>query len=508
MDSNIELLNILEFFQTRRVGGPGGIPYDSEFCQCLLKTFGATEASIWKLDPDGRLHYSFGTEVAADEISDISLRSGEGIGGAVVLSRKAINVKDAWQEPRHDRRVDERLKSRTYSMVSAPILFSDVFYGTLNIINCKSGGPFPERCKDLLSTAGTMYASALAATGRLFQVDGLEKQKGSSRSKGETVIVGVSLPIQQALSLCLKAAKSEVAVIIRGETGTGKELAARRIHEAGHRAKGPFVGVNCAALSETLLESELFGHVKGAFSGADRNREGKFLSAAKGTLFLDEIGDMSQACQAKILRVLQEKTVTPVGSEKSIECNPRIICATNHNLRKDIKNGQFREDLFYRLCGIEITMPPLRERNEDIPLLVNHFLRNQNSGKERGESMKPSAICDQAVNILKLVEWPGNVRQLEQAVRAAYAICDGYEIRPDDLPGWIRTARIKATATGENENDSENLDPSTHELGRFMRALESTRYPGTGRWNLTAAARSLSIPRKTFTYQLKKMKIL
>jgi transcriptional regulator with GAF, ATPase, and Fis domain len=505
--------SILEFFQTHQRGFPGDIEYDSAFCKRLLKASFASEASIWRLDQEGSLRFSYGTHVAQDDIQDITLRNGEGIGGAVVLSRKAISVSNAWQEPRHDRRVDDRLKSRTHSMITAPILFGDIFYGTLNILNYKHGGAFPMQWKDLLSAAGTLYGSAMAAAGGLIRKKGLpSKQKMNHKPSIETVIVGVSHAIQEALSLCLKAAKSDVAVIVKGDTGTGKELAARRIHEAGTRPSGPFIGVNCAALTETLLESELFGHVKGAFSGADRDRDGKFLAASKGTLFLDEIGDMSQACQAKILRVLQEKKVTPVGSEKPKNCDPRIICATNHDLWKDIGQGRFREDLFYRLCGIEILMPPLHERPDDIPILANHFLRKLNINKQ-GEtpSTAPTVISDQAMERLMSFKWPGNVRQLEQAIQAAYAICDGKEIMPRDFPDWFNASKdrdvVRPLDKRSNETGSKDDSEFAQERNRFMEALEATKYAGTGRWNLTAAAQKLSIPRKTFTYRLKRLQI-
>jgi len=505
--------SILEFFQTHQEGLPGDIEYDSAFCKRLLNTSSATEASIWRLDQEGRLHFSYGTHVAREDIKDIFLRSGEGIGGAVVLSRKAISVSDARQEARHDRRIDDRLKYRTHSMITAPILYGNVLYGTVNILTYKHGGAFPMQWKDLICAAATMYGSALAAAGRLRQKKDLPlKQKVNHKSSDETVVVGVSSSIQEALSLCLKAAKSDIAVIVKGDTGTGKELAARRIHEAGARAKGPFIGVNCAALTETLLESELFGHVKGAFSGADRDREGKFLAASKGTLFLDEIGDMSQACQAKILRVLQEKMVIPVGSDKAKKCDPRIICATNHDLLKDIEQGRFREDLFYRLCGIEILMPPLGERPDDIPVLANHFLRKLNTDRPEGSPpFTPTIISDQAIERLMSFKWPGNVRQLEQAIQASYAICEDKEIRPNDLPGWLNASKnrdadrplVKRGDAVRSEDESE----FAQERNRFIEALVLTKYTGTGRWNLTAAARKLGIPRKTFTYRLKKLQI-
>jgi len=314
--------------------------------------------------------------------------------------------------------------------------------------------------------------------------------------------------------LCGKAGKTKIPVLIRGETGTGKELAAYRIHEVRDRETGPFLGVSCAALAETLLESELFGHVKGAFSGASRDRKGKFLAASGGTLFLDEIGEMSLACQAKILRALQEKRITPVGSEKAIDCDVRIIAATNQDLLEKIEQGRFREDLYYRLCGIEILIPPLRERAEDIPPLVMYFLNKASEGQRLSNpAYQPPEISDEVLDMLTAFNWPGNVRQLEQAVFAAIAICEKGIIEPQHFPIWLK----KAMKTGYEDSSSGRYKTElpikidsgfSEERNRYLKALDMTRYPGTGRWNLSAAARQIGMPRKTFSYRLKRMEMI
>jgi transcriptional regulator with GAF, ATPase, and Fis domain len=225
-------------------------------------------------------------------------------------------------------------------MISAPILFGDDLFGVINILNHASGSAFPAKWQERLSTVGVMYAAALAAAGRMHRYDPsalrnkADRQKDTPFPADRTIVVGVSCAIQEVLDLCVKAAKSDIPVLILGETGTGKELAARRIHEASQRNSGPFIPVNCAAVTESLLESELFGHVKGAFSGATRSRRGKFAAAEGGTLFLDEIGDMSRTFQAKILRALQEKQISPVGSETIKTCDVRFVAASNQNLWK------------------------------------------------------------------------------------------------------------------------------------------------------------------------------
>jgi two-component system response regulator HydG len=269
-------------------------------------------------------------------------------------------------------------------------------------------------------------------------------------------------------------------------------------------------------LSETLLESELFGHVKGAFTGATRDRQGKFVAASKGTLFLDEIGEMSLASQAKILRVLEEKKVTPLGSEKPVPFDTRIIAATNRDLTEMVKEKRLREDLYYRLCGLEIRMPPLRERVEDIPLLAIHFLNKASRSQKEKHSLR---LAPEALEMLVSFAWPGNVRQLEQALFAAAALCEGDEIITGNFPAWFHEAVASQekqeipSRPGSHPPALEPVPEKDHyflreeERKRYLQALQATKYPGTGRWNVSAAARQLGIPRETLTYHLKKMRL-
>jgi transcriptional regulator with GAF, ATPase, and Fis domain len=299
-------------------------------------------------------------------------------------------------------------------------------------------------------------------------------------------------------------------VLIRGETGTGKELAARRIHEASHRSKGPFLAVNCAALTETLLESELFGHVKGAFTGAIRNHQGKFVAANGGTLFLDEVGEIRISSQAKLLRALEEKKVTPVGSEKPVSFDARIVAATNQELTELVIQKKFREDLYYRLCGIELVMPPLRERLEDVPLLAAHFLKKAQGAPPNNNCGLSLTLSQEALDMLLAYSWPGNVRQLEQALLAAVAFCEGLEVQPAQFPPWLHEA-MKNSGTSPILKAPEEGTPGDlpeSERTRYLKALNDTKYPGTGRWNLAAAARQMNMPRKTLAYRLKKMGIV
>jgi DNA-binding NtrC family response regulator len=264
-------------------------------------------------------------------------------------------------------------------------------------------------------------------------------------------IVGTSEAMEKVYRLIEKVSAISTNVLIFGETGTGKELVARAIHYNSERAERPFVAVNCGALTESLLESELFGHVKGAFTGAIANREGFFRKADKGTLFLDEISEVTHALQVKLLRAVQEREVIPVGGREPVKFDLRLIAATNKNLEDEVRKGLFREDLFYRINVITVPLPPLRERKEDIPLLVHHFL--QKYAQRLG---KPSIrISREAMQILANYDWPGNVRELENMVERTVALCEGDIIETTDLPEKLMRVRI---AVREIDQDEVTLD--------------------------------------------------
>jgi transcriptional regulator with PAS, ATPase and Fis domain len=287
-----------------------------------------------------------------------------------------------------------------------------------------------------------------------------------------------------------RVAASDASVLITGETGTGKELLARGIHYNSRRAERPFVAVNCAAIPENLIESELFGHVKGAFTGAVKDREGKFEQADGGTLFLDEIAELRVDLQAKILRALQEREVDRVGGSKPIAIDVRIIAATNWEIEHAVKEGTFREDLYYRLSVITLNMPPLRERKEDIPLLVNHFLNKFN--RDSGVRVDPDALA-----VLVAYGWPGNVRELENVIERASVLRRGDIISRAELPDKLLKEKGGVEDIILNLPD-EGISLEDLEKNLIMKSLE--KHKG----NQTRAAEYLHITRPTLIYRMEK----
>ncbi len=311
-------------------------------------------------------------------------------------------------------------------------------------------------------------------------------------------IIGRSPAMRRLMGMVAMVAPSEATVLVTGESGTGKELIARAIHANSSRRNGPLVAVNCAALSETLLESELFGHEKGAFSGADKRREGRFMQADKGTIFLDEIGETSAAMQAKLLRAIQEREIQRVGSDRTLRVDVRIVAATNRDLKAEVEAGRFREDLYYRLNVMTLPVPPLRDRAEDIPLLAMHFLRRfAEANRKTAKGFTP-----QAMDLLLKYDWPGNVRELENAVERAVVLMAGDFVTEKELPlGVIEANGLSETSSGQAALQREPamiLPLEAVEREAILAALEVTG------GNKTEAAKQLGITRKTLLAKLQR----
>jgi len=296
-------------------------------------------------------------------------------------------------------------------------------------------------------------------------------------------MVGTSPQVNELRRMVERAAPSDATILIEGETGTGKEVLARLIHGASPRREGPFVVVNCAALPETLMEAELFGHERGAFTGADAQRKGRFELANGGTIFLDEVGEMQPAAQAKLLRVLHSGEFERLGGTTTLRTDARTIAASNRDLREAVESGSFREDLFFRLSVIRLRVPPLRERREDIPLLANHFLRIYGRKNQREDlTLSPEALA-----ALMAYHWPGNVRELENAIEAAVVMAQGATLRVEDLP--------RSVTTGEEPAEGLFIPLGTPMSEIERRVLERTLAHFGG--NKEAAARALGISSRT-----------
>jgi DNA-binding NtrC family response regulator len=306
-------------------------------------------------------------------------------------------------------------------------------------------------------------------------------------------IIGQSAAMHEVFDTIRQVADSRATVLIEGESGTGKELVAHAIHRLSGRAKGPYVAVHCAALSATLLESELFGHEKGAYTGATERRRGRFELADGGSLFLDEIGEIDAAIQVKILRVLEERNFERVGGQETIETDTRLIAATNRNLRAMVEKGMFREDLFYRLFVVVLRIPPLRERPEDIPLLIQHFL--QQSAKENNRTIE--AITPDALHVLNAYPWPGNVRELRNAIERMVVLTRSPRITLRDVPVEIRDNKTAVTASvAMPAPGAPPLSIDEAEKNLIAKALKATG------GNRTLAAKQLGISRRTLHRKL------
>ncbi len=401
----------------------------------------------------------------------------------VIDQKEAVIISDAL----HDHEFASShsvINYRLTSVMCVPLIYQGHSFGAIYVGNNSFVNAFDQACLELM----TIYSSQAALlVQNALHINALKKRTKSLQESLELTkfggIIGSCQSMQQVFMQVEKVAQTDVSVLITGETGTGKELIARELHLRSQRKEGPFVVINCGAIPENLLESELFGHVRGAFTGATHSRVGKFQAAHNGTLFLDEIGEMPMHLQVKLLRALQDHSVTKVGDNKSESVNIRIIAATNKDLLDCVKNNIFREDLYYRLNVIQITAPPLRDRGNDVLVIANFFL--QKYAKIYGKEI--IGMDEEAQNSLLNYHWPGNVRQLENRLRRAIVMCDHNRIKAEDLD-------IK------DEINSAGVMPLAQALDRFRdkyinESLERNAH------NRTKAANELGVdPRTIFRH--------
>ncbi|HSW39661.1 MAG TPA: sigma 54-interacting transcriptional regulator [Acidobacteriota bacterium] len=427
-------------------------------------------------------------------------RLGEGIPGRVVESGKPVIIPQAGLEPiLLNRAVKRNSRKDEVTHICVPIPDGRKTVGALGVdLKFKRGRDYDRTVKFLRVIAGIIGQAVRVE--RLVQSETRKLVEENIQLREELRerydfpnMVGSSGNMRQVYEQIMQVAGSNTTVLIRGESGTGKELIAHAIHYNSPRANKPFVKVSCAALPETLIESELFGYEKGAFSGAQSRKPGRFELAEGGTLFLDEIGDLNPSIQIKLLRVLQEKEFERLGGTTTVKAKVRLITATSKNLEKAIAEEAFREDLYYRLNVFSIFIPPLRERKPDVMALTDYFLEKYT--KEHGKNIK--RISTPAIDMLMSYHWPGNVRELENAIERAVLICDGTVIHAHHLPPTLQTAEASGTVLKVSLTEAV----SAYEKDLIMDALKTTR------GNCSKAARLLSATERVLNYKVKKYAI-
>jgi len=425
-------------------------------------------------------------------------RVGEGITGRVVQSGRPVVVPRVSREPLFlDRTlVFQRSGRNELSYICVPIKAERRTVGALGATLPYSRDRGYEQEMQFLGVVGSMIGQAIrvhhlveAERKRLLDENTKLRRELTERYNLRN-IVGASRAMQQVYEQVAQVAPSSTTVLLRGESGTGKELVAHALHYSSPRAKKPFVKVSCAALPETLIESELFGYEPGAFTDARSQKKGRFELANGGTLFLDEIGDLSPAIQIKLLRVLQEREIERLGSVDSIKVNVRVVAATNKNLEEAVRQGEFREDLYYRLNVFGIYMPPLRERKTDIPLLADHFVEKY--AADQGKDVR--RIATSAIDLLMSYHWPGNVRELENCLERALLVCEGGAVHAHHLPPSLQTAEVSGTLPRQSLKDAL----AAHEKDLVLDALKSAR------GNRARAARLLHTTERIIGYAVRK----
>ena len=390
----------------------------------------AKASSLLLLDQKTRkLYFKVATGEKKEEVRKYEINLGQGIAGFVAERGEPLLIPDVRTDPRWDKRISESTGFETRSIACVPMKVNGDIIGVVEIIDKEDGSSIQSEDMKIL-TAFAEFASQAISNAR--EIDQVKRENRDLKEelRNKYQIIGESVALKKVISDAFKVANSKTSTLILGESGTGKELLARLIHQAGHRKNKPMIVINCAALPETLLEAELFGHEKGAFTGAFSRKIGKFELADGGTLFLDEIAEMNPGMQAKLLRVLQEGMFYRVGGNTSITVDVRVISATNKDIVQEVTEERFREDLYYRLNVVQIRMPALREMKEDVPLLAEHFV---NMFKlEKG--LQHLKISETAMEKMLQYEWPGNVRELSNALERAVVMGNEEEIFPEDLP--------------------------------------------------------------------------
>jgi len=465
----------------------------SQILQSASRLTGGEASSLLLLDPEGKeLEFVVALGSKGDEVKSFRVPKGQGIVGWVAQHNRSIIVDDVASDSRFYSKISKNVGYTTRNILASPLRVKGQCVGVLEILNKIGNDVFTNDDMTWLEIFANQAGLAIQ-NARNFQAmqEELVILKRELNSKPvKTRILTQNQKMLDLLELCRKYASADSAILIQGENGTGKELFAEYIHNSGPRSSGPLIRVNCAALPEDLLESELFGHVKGAFTDAVSDRVGRFEQAQGGTLFLDEIGTIPLALQSKLLRVIQTRSIERIGSNRAISLDVRIVAATNSDLTREVANGTFRQDLFYRLNVLPIQVPALRERRDDIPLLVEYFLRELAVRFD-----KPiTGLEPEALEILRVQKWPGNIRELQNVLERAVVLTPHLVLTQQDLV-------LESTGTYESL-----LDLKQAVLGfKSDLILKAIRLCGG---NQTKAAQRLGIQRTYLSKLLKELNIV
>jgi Nif-specific regulatory protein len=429
-----------------------------------------------------------------EQIKRGKYRIGEGIVGRVLKSGCPVIIPDVGSEPMFLNKTGSRVKKEGISFLCVPIKFKGESIGVLIADKVfKDSAITVDEDIRILNVVASIIAQYVILW-KHYRESEQERENLKLKLKGRYSlpnVIGSSDKMQEVFEAVHRVADSKATVILYGESGTGKELIAKAIHYMSPRAKQPFIKFNCASIPEGLIESELFGHEKGAFTGAIAARKGRFELADGGTIFLDEVGDLLITLQPKILRVLQEREFERVGGEKTIKIDVRLIAATSRDLEGLVLEGRFREDLYYRLNVVPIFLPPLRERKEDISLLIEHFLKRFNEENKKNVSISPEAL-----GILMDYSWPGNIRELENTIERLVVMCGGNAIEPSDLPINLKLPALKVIPRGSLKIGVEEIERAS-----ILNALEDSG------WIQAKAARLLGLTSRQIGYKIKKYRI-
>ncbi|NTV31891.1 MAG: sigma 54-interacting transcriptional regulator [Deltaproteobacteria bacterium] len=420
--------------------------------ETATKMMQAKASSLLLLDPKTKkLYFKVAIGERKEELRKYEINLGQGIAGTVAQTGEPLLIQDVTRDPRWYKQISESIGFQTRSIACVPMKVGEEIIGVVEIIDKEDGSPIQNGDMKTLTVFTELASLAISNARKINQVQRENRDLKEELWK-KYQIIGDSPILKKAISDALKVANSRTSTLILGESGTGKELLARLIHYVGPRKDKPLIILNCAALPETLLEAELFGYEKGAFTGALTRKTGKFELADEGTLFLDEIGEMTQGMQAKLLGVLQEGVFYRVGGSTPITVDVRILCATNRDIGREVSEGRFREDLYYRLNVVQIHMPALRERRDDIALLVDYFLNMFK--QERGFLELP--ISKGAMEKIVQYDWPGNVRELRNAIERAVVMGNGKEVLSEDLPIGGEKTSAPALEVGLSLKEAED----------------------------------------------------